>query len=182
MSAGTLPRALPLLFNSGKPADEPARVARATSYNLAGIAGAKRNELFEHLAAMLERIELVKRRASGRKHDLVARLGHRNRRIERVFHMLGANMLHARIGERIEEALARRAKAHHGLAFRIARFNELVKVGSLVIAAEQSRTIATPASTAGKNISRFTADLNLRSVIQLNPKYTTTPTIAGAMR
>lgn len=60
MSAGTLPRALPLLFNSGKPADEPARVARATSYNLAGIAGAKRNELFEHLAAMLERIELVK--------------------------------------------------------------------------------------------------------------------------
>ena len=137
MSAGTLPRALPLLFNSGKPADEPARVARATSYNLAGIAGAKRNELFEHLAAMLERIELVKRRASGRKHDLVARLGHRNRRIERVFHMLGANMLHARIGERIEEALARRAKAHHGLAFRIARFNKLVKVGSLVIAAEQ---------------------------------------------
>ena len=54
MPAGTLPRAPPLLFNSGKPADEPARVARATGYNLAGIAGTKRNELFEDFAAVLE--------------------------------------------------------------------------------------------------------------------------------
>ena len=60
MSAGTEPRAPLLLFNSGKPADEPARIARATSYNLAGIACAKRHELLEDLAAMLERIELVK--------------------------------------------------------------------------------------------------------------------------
>ena len=132
-----MPRAPPLLFNSGKPADEPARVARATDYNLAGIVGTKRNELFEDFAAMLERVELVKRRAGRRKHDLIAGLSHGNRRIERVFHMLDANMFHARIRERIEEALARRAKAHYGLAFRVARLNELVKVGSLVVAAEQ---------------------------------------------
>ena len=101
MSAGTLPRAPPLLFNSGKPADEPARIARATGYNLAGIAGTKRNELLEDFAAVLERVELVKRRTGRRKHDLIAGLSHGNRRIERVFHMLGANMFHARIRERI---------------------------------------------------------------------------------
>ena len=82
MSAGTLPRAPPLLFNSGKPADEPARVARATGYNLAGIAGTKRNELFEYFAAVLERVELVKRRTGRRKHDLIAGLSHGNRRID----------------------------------------------------------------------------------------------------
>ena len=121
-----------------KPADEPARVAQATGYNLAGALLARNaTSCLKTLPRCSNESNSSNDEQAGESTTSSPGWSHGNRRIERVFPYARREHVYARVRERIRKALARRAKAPTALHFASHASNEARRVGSLVVAAEQ---------------------------------------------